>query len=215
MPFISAIEVQAHHPRRRSLFIDGSFFAGVDQEVIARLHLTAGQEVQDGDLQRALDTEEEIRIRESCLRYLDQRAMTRYELKQRLQRKGYEINRINAVLDALEASQIIDDKHFAKLWMEEQQNHGTLSKRKLEMVLRQKGITPEIITEQSINLTTQSEVDACWALATRRVQKLKSLTPLAARQRLAGYLLRQGFDSAMVWEIVKKIVPAASQETDE
>jgi hypothetical protein len=51
---ITAIEVQKKRPSRRSIFIEGEFFRGVAQEVVAKLKLKEGQEVNQEELGRII-----------------------------------------------------------------------------------------------------------------------------------------------------------------
>jgi regulatory protein len=135
------------------------------------------------------------------------------ELYERLKRKNFELNIINQTLSFLKDKCFIDDRLFAKNWIE-WRLRKPLGLRRLKQELKIKGIDKEIIDKELEDLKKNySEEDIVSGLAKQRFQKLRGVEPNKAKQRVFGYLLRRGFSPDIVIDVLNQShrVPACRQ----
>ncbi len=207
MPRITAIEVQERRKKRRAIYVDDAFFCGVDQEVIAKLRLQPGQEVDPGQLRHITEAEEEVRIRERCLRLLDRRARTRRELSDRLRQDDIDPGLAERVLDRLQEQGLVDDQSFARLFIRDRSRAHGLGKRRLQAELTRRGVAREIVEQALDEELPPEEDDDCAALARRKAQAYRGLPLEVARRRLTAFLARRGFQWQSIRPAVERALP--------
>lgn len=205
MPRITSIKTQARRKKRRAIYVDDAFFCGVDQEVISKLRLQPGQEVDPGQLQHITEAEEEVRIRERCLRLLDHRARTRWELSGRLRQDDVDPGLAERVLDRLQEQGLVNDQAFARLFIRDRSRVQGLGRRRLQAELTRRGVAREIVEQALHEELPPEEDDDCAALARRKAQAYRGLPLEVARRRLTAFLSRRGFQ----WESIRPAVERA------
>jgi len=201
-PIITKLERQKRHPKRLSVFLDGEFAFGADEEVVAQLGLSVDKRVDAETIRRAVEKEEEHKVLEKALRYLSFRNRSVKELKTFLLGKGYYPAVVSRILTRLEEVGLLDDRAFAKAWADVRVKSKGMGERLLERELRQKGIKKEAIREAVEGLGDEEERALSLALA--RVERLKGLDKETAKRRLAGFLQRKGYSGEVVYDVVRK-----------
>lgn len=203
-PIITSLERQKRHPKRFSVFLDGEFAFGADEEIVVQLGLAVNKQVDPETIRKAVEKEEEHKVREKALRYLSFRNRSVKELKTFLLGKGYDPEVVSHTLSRLEDVGLLDDRAFAKAWVEERVKAKGMGERLLEQELRQKGIKKEIIRAAVEGLG--AEEDRAHALAQARLARMKGLDKETAKRRLTGFLQRRGFSGETVYEVVRKVL---------
>jgi len=136
----------------------------------------------------------EERVREICLRSLERRMRSRRELERVLQRKGIDPEAAAPVLDRLAEVGLIDDEHYARVFVASRQRTRPRGSRGLAAELGQRGIAPEIVARI---LAEEGESTDPVETARRAVApKLRSLSgrpPEEVRRKAEQFLLRRGF----------------------
>ena len=203
---ITLIETQKRRGNRRSVYIDGEFFAGVDEEVIAVLGIKVGQKVDPEKLAEIVRTEELRKARESALMLLDYRARSRKEMETRLLQKGYPEDVVVAVIEQLERIGLMDDERFAADWVAGRLAHRPTGKSQMVWDLRRKGIAQEIVEQVIDQVDEEKELEMAMELARKKVGA-RSLDE-ESKRKLAGFLQRRGFR----WEIISRVLDRLAPE---
>lgn len=204
VPTITKLERQKRHPKRLSVFLDGEFAFGADEEVVAQLGLAVDQRVEPETIHKAIEREEEHKVREKALRYLSFRNRSVKELKVFLLGKGYNPDVVSRTLTRLEEVGLLDDRAFAKAWVEGRAKFKGMGERLLEQELRLKGVKKETIREAVEGLGDEGEraLSLSWA----KVERMKSLDKETVKRRLVGFLQRRGFTGEIVYEVIQKVL---------
>ena len=139
-------------------------------------------------------------------RLFNVRPRSESELKSRLFQKGFGRAAVTSVVSSLRRNNIIDDRKFAKLWVESRMRTNPKGRILLRKELAQKGISAEVIDEV---LTGNKETEEGLAreIAQQKRKRLKNLPKEKARKKLFDSLARKGFD----FDIINSIL---SDETD-
>ena len=201
---ITAIEAQARHKNRRSIFVDGKFLIGLNEDVVAELGLRVGQEICEEELRRMLRGESVRSAREDALRLLEYRQRSVNELARRLAAKGHSQDVIEEVIAGLRRVDLLDDAAFSKQWVRSRLAQRPTGRRGLNWELRRKGIPNDLIDEALQEISDEDELEA----ALKAIHgKLKTATsdPSGEKRRLVSLLRRRGFG----WETVSTALAQA------
>ncbi|WP_376791954.1 regulatory protein RecX [Thermoflexus sp.] len=180
---------------------------------IEAAQLRAGQVLSEDEIARLLERDLLEQAHELALRFLSYRPRSEREVADHLRRKGFDAQTVEAELERLRRVGLVDDRAFAQFWVENRTAFRPRSRRALQAELRRKGIPPAIIQEV-LQETSPDERSLALRLARDRARRLRGLDPLTFRRRLAGYLIRRGFDGELVREILRIIEAEMGQGRD-
>ena len=142
----------------------------------------------------------------AALRILKYRFNSAAELRRKLRSKRFERGVIDATLERLAKEKWLDDARFAAAYV---RTRGLSKKGKLRIrsELIRAGVADDVIASAvSENVDADEERARALALAQRRMPILaRKYAPGVARNKLTVYLLNQGYDAALVREIVKSL----------
>ena len=199
MPIIAAMT-----PKRRGAGITVVFDAApaveLSEETVARYGLRAGLALPDERIASIAAEDERARATEAAWALLAYRARTRSELRQRLLRKGYGVEAVDAVLERLTALGYLDDAAFARaLVSARQRGPSARGSFALRAELRRRGVQGAI-AEDSVALADDSA--AVQTAAAKRARALSGLPYPDFRRRLFAFLQRRGFDRELAQSAV-------------
>ncbi len=127
------------------------------------------------------------------------------EVYQRLKKKKFDEGIIKETLIFLKGKGFIDDKYFAKAWIESRLKKP-LGIRRLKIELKIKGIDKEIIDNQIQEIRKNyPEEDIVRGIAKDRLKKLKGLDSKKLKRRTQDYLLRRGFSPDIVMDVINQL----------
>jgi len=203
---ITAIRVQKKNPRRASLYLDGKFALGLSVEVVQDWGLRRGQALSEADLEALRQAERKQRACRDALRLLSYRPRSTAEVRQRLARRDYDEDQIEAAVARLQELSLLDDRAFARAWVENRQVFRPRGRRALASELWQKGLAREVIDEVLDSMLDEGdEAQQALALARKRAGALAGLERPVFFRRLRGYLARRGYPADVVREVVGRV----------
>ncbi|RMG96189.1 MAG: regulatory protein RecX [Chloroflexi bacterium] len=209
MKKVTALTTQKRNKNRVNVYLDGEFAFGLPAIVAARLSL--GQLLSEADIARLQKENALETAKEQALRYLTYRPRSRTELRRYLQQKGHEPETITAVLDRLTDLNLIDDKAFARYWVEQRETFRPRSKIALQQELMAKGVSREAI-EAAIE--TVDELDAARKAAQKQLYRWRNLPEQAFKTKLGQFLQRRGFGYEIILEIIDELWQATNTKSD-
>lgn len=210
---VTALEPQVKRPNRFSLYIDDHFAMGLSLNVAATVK--RGQEMSRTDLENLLAAEQLEEARDKALSFLAVRPRSEREIRQRLAGKKYPEEIINQVIARLGDVKLVDDRDFAKFWVETREGFKPRSKRALQYELRQKGVGAEEITRA---IRKVDDSDSAYRAAHSKALRYQDLDIKEFREKLTGFLARRGFDYTVTRNAVNRLwqeVNGTSNELDE
>jgi len=102
-----------------------------------------------------------------------------------------------------EAAGLLDDRLFAKLWVEDRLLYHPLSRRAVTQELAEKGIAPEIANEVlGERYPPEKEKEIALKLAQTRLARYQNLDRDRRIRRTVAFLSRKGFNAALSKSIV-------------
>ena len=197
MSVISAIVPTTRKPGRFDVLVDGDPLATLSLDVIERLGLAVGLQV-DG-LQDAIAAEAaHLAVYDRALNMLAFRARSANELTRSLVRKGEERADVDRAIDRLREQGLLDDAAFAQAFTRAKVLGANQSRRRVQQELGRKGVARDV-SEAAINAVFEAECidqrEVVEAAARKKARSLARLDPVVQRRRLYAFLARRGYDA--------------------
>ena len=213
MPKITKISEQKRRPNRRNVYLDGAFAFGCNVNVVAKFRLREGLELSAEQIANIQSGEIKQEAFDYALKVLQRRLHSRSELQRKLAKREYAAGTIEEVLNDLERLGYVDDARFAKTKAQSAAEYKHHGQRRAMIELRKAGVTDatarkavEDVYDPRDNLATAR------MLAQKQGPRLKKLEPQVARRRLAGMLLRRGFDYETIRPVIDEVIGYGQNE---
>lgn len=199
MPKITAIKPQKKIGRF-NIFIDGKYSFGVDSLTLTRNHLSVGIEMPPDLLTGLQDQTHLQRLLDKTINFLSFRPRSESEIVSYLIKNKASKSEQQHILEKVKELNLVDDKEFAKWWVNQRQTFRPKGLRLVKSELTSKGVSREVI--DTLESNSQTEEKNATQLLRKNWPKWQRFPPDIAKRRAAGFLIRRGFD----WDIVKKAI---------
>lgn len=193
---ITAIAVQAHDTQRVNIFVDGEFAIGIGMATLAAEKLFVGHELDEAGWQRLEASAHVEKAISAAMRLIDARPRAAAELRQRLRRKEFSSEAIDAAIARLGDLGLVDDMAFSRLVVENRQTFRPRGKLAIRDELRRKGVERSVIDSVFEERAEAPEVEAERAMEVARgALRRYADAPdrVTFQRRLGGFLQRRGF----------------------
>lgn len=187
--------------KRVNVFLDGEYAFSLAK--VAAASLRRGQTIEEArikSLQVADAVEKGKQIAYGLLSY---RPRSISEVTQHLRRKELSETIIEQVIDKLCDLDLLDDRAFARYWVDQRETFRPRSKRALRHELLQKGVSRNFIEE---TLVSVDEVNAALRVARKKARSYSNLPPADFKRKLGRFLGNRGFDYGVIAVAVKSIM---------
>jgi regulatory protein len=195
---VTAIERQQRRGRY-NIFVDGEFALALEPEILATSGLRVDAMVTPERLRELSVGDMRKRTLDAALHLLAARPRSEAEVRGRLLRRGLPHDIIADTLARLRELGYVNDTEFARFWVESRSGANPRGRYVVRRELRAKGVDDETAATAMEALTDEASARQA---AGKKARSLKGLEYPAFRGRLAGYLVRRGFD----YDTVRRIV---------
>lgn len=196
---ITALTFQKHNKDRVNVYLDGQFAFGLAAIEAARLRV--GQTLSD-DAVIELQMKDEIeRAYERALNYLSYRPRSEDEVRRNLGKKDVEEAVIDAVIGRLKRAELLDDREFARYWVDNRARFNPRGLRGLRHELQQKGVSRDVIDQALETFDVEAAARQAVEAGARR---LSQEAPPDFRRKLQAYMARRGFSYAVTKPLVQE-----------
>ena len=194
-------KVQALTKQKYRIFLDGQSAFAVYKGELSRYHLEEGAvlppEVYEELVNRVLKKRATLR----AMHILERTDKTEAQLRRKLEESEYPKEAVESAIAYVTSYGYLDDRRYAEHYIEwKKQGKG---KARLKMELVQKGISREII-EEVLESTDFGETREM--IRQIILKKRKTDIPMneKEKQRLYGFLMRQGFSSSDILAVMRE-----------
>jgi regulatory protein len=202
--------MQTGDHERVNVFVDGAFAIGIDLATLQREGLFKGKVLSEDDWARLVRAESDNKAWHAALRLLEARPRAEREIRDRLRRKQFEPEQIDATIARLRDLGLLDDAQFARLWVANRAATSPKGAQALRYELISKGVDRQIageIVEDALDPAAEAEM--CEQVARKALPRYASSPDRATFQRkLGGLLQRRGF----AWDTVGPVLERLWQE---
>jgi len=197
---VTALKLQARNKNRVNVELDGKFAFSLAKIEAAQLRL--GQELTEAEMARLQEADQREKIHARALRFLAVRPRSEAEVRENLRRHHVAEALIEAEVQRLRETGLLNDEAFARLWVENRATFRPRSRRALQTELLRKGLSPEL-TQAA--LAGADDATSAYQLATQRARRWQALPQLEFRRKLTEYLARRGYDYEITQSVVEQV----------
>lgn len=109
------------------------------------------------------------------------------------------------ILDYLLDNRFVNDERFAKSFVRGKVNQSGWGVNKILFHLVQKGIDKDIIEEALGQTDEEAYRQRLIEILKTKAKTVKTANDFEKKRKLAAYAMQKGFESALVWEILKDL----------
>ncbi|MDO8568310.1 MAG: RecX family transcriptional regulator [Dehalococcoidales bacterium] len=172
------------------VFLNGKFAFSLQAEAAVKEGLRIGQELTDSRVDALVKSERYRRCLAAAVRYLGYRPRSEAEVRDRLHRRGFAGEDIEAVMAKLKEQGFVDDAAFVRFWTENRDSFSPRSQRLTRLELTKKGVHKELVDRV---VGAVDDKDSAYRAAIAKARRLPLSDYQLFRRRLGDYLRRRGF----------------------
>lgn len=188
--------------KRVNVYLNEKFAFSLEAEVAVKEGLRTEQALSEDEIEELKKADLFQRCLTAAFHFLSYRPRSEAELRQRLNRRGFDGDNVAAVLARLKERGLVDDLAFAQFWKDNRESFRPRSQWLTRLELRQKGVSEEIIEQVA---TQVDDEDSAYRAALSKARRLPTADYDGFRRRLGQYLKRRGFGYGLIKPTVERV----------
>jgi len=185
-------------------------FLTVHEDIFIRFRMMKGQTLSKQQLVQIAKEDSQYRAYITAIAYLGTKPRTSKQIKQYLTRKELEQEYIEYAVKRLSEEGLVDDEGYARDFAAGRLRSNLKGRMLINQELRQRGVSKQAAADAIAELTHEEELEAALTAGQKKWRTLKG-EAIDRKRKLTGYLLRRGFPSPIVREVLREL----QQEDDE
>jgi regulatory protein len=188
----------------------------VDYRVVVDNGLRKNDDLTTEQVNKLLAQSEKLKLKDSAFRLLGMRHHSKYEIAQKLIRKGFERQGVETILNELVEKGFLNDTEFAKAYFTERQNKKRVGINKIRAELIKKGIDKKIIEDLLAVEDSSISEETAFELASKKLKSLihKESDARKIKQKISASLFSKGFDFDLIRKTIDKLNLSEDQFED-
>lgn len=199
---ITALHNGKGRTKRVNVFLDGKFAFSLEPELVAEEGLEVDQTLPAERIKAIAASDNARRCYNAAAQFLSYRPRSEPEIRERLNRHGFDDDSIEAVIDKLKRQGLVDDAAFAQFWKENRESFSPRSQWLTRLELRRKGVADQIIDEA---VNTIDDEESAYRAALKKAGSLSGSDYQGFRRRLGEHLKRRGFNYGVIDSTVSRV----------
>lgn len=187
-------KIEVNTDKKVNVYLDGEYYFFLFQSEIKKYKLKEGMELSPSFYNMIIEEIVYNRAKQKAVNILKYMDRTEYELKQKLKHAGYKEEIVNRIISYFYEYNYLDDRRFAYAYIERKKSSKSL--KQIEMELRQKGVSREIIQELLEN-QKGGEEEALKKIIEKKLKGIEKPTK-EQKQKISMYLYRKGYPANLI-----------------
>ncbi len=129
------------------------------------------------------------------------------EVRQKLRAMNVYPDWQEEIIVALIEENFLNEERFAQSFARGKFRMKKWGKRRIEQALKQKGVSVYCIRKGLGEIANDAYQQALEELLLKKAASTSAANDWALRKTLAGFAIRKGYESGLVWETVKRLFP--------
>lgn len=202
---ITKIEAQKKKDNRVNIFINDEFAFGCSSELVYYHNLAKGKEINVEELKKVVVEDNYLTAKTKTLKYIERALKSEFQVREFLQKKEYEDNVIDRVIEFLKEYKFIDDEYYAKAFVT--QNIRIEGKGNIKYKLIKKGISEDMINSTLSEISSEDEEAVALKLAEKKLKVLcKNEGNInKIKSKLNTFLISKGYNFDTIKSVVNKL----------
>ena len=205
---ITALTYQKRDSYRASVFVGGEFAFGVNVPTVERFRLRKGDEIDSVLYEKIVAFDNGIAARRRAQKFLDIRRRSERDVRKKLAGEDFDEALIDEVIEELKRTRLIDDLAYAKAFVHDRLLTKALSRGKLAIELRSKGVSKTQIDEALQDIAGDDDEIARSLIAARKklpTIERKTSDGRQRSQKLYAFLAGRGFTTPVIRKTLEQL----------
>ena len=211
MQTITLLERQKNNPERVNVYLDGEFAFGLNE--MDAVMLRKGQQLTESEIDELRQKDAVVKAVDYAANLLSYRPRSTKEIRERLLKHSFNDVVADAAIEKLLRLGYLDDRAFARFWIEDRNRFKPLGRRALSFELRNKGIEQAIIQELLEEIV--DEGGGAYEAALKRVRQMRGTTKREFKQKIGAFLQRRGFGYEAVNGALNQLIQELADDDPE
>ena len=208
---VTALRAGKGRRKRVNIFLDGEYAFSLEAEVAVKEGLRVDQELSPERIEEITSANNYSRCYDAAALFISYRPRSEPELRERLRRRNFPAESIDAVVARMKEQGLVDDTAFARFWTENRDSFSPRSQWLTGVELRRKGVSEEII-QQAVDVL--DDEDSAYRAAFKKARNLPRRDYQNFRRRLGDHLQRRGFGYGVINATVKRLWNELESESE-
>jgi len=174
----------------------------LEAEVSAKERLQVEQLLSAERIEVLTRSDQLHRCFNAAVLYLSYRPRSEPELRERLHRRGFNGDSVEAVITRLKEQGFVDDVAFAQFWRDNRESFSPRSQWLTKLELRRKGVAEDIIDQV---VAAIDDEESAYQAALRKARSLPQSDYQRFRRRLGEHLKRRGFSYGVINHTINRL----------
>ncbi|WP_217589713.1 recombination regulator RecX [Lentibacillus saliphilus] len=213
---ITRITTQKKQKQRYNIYLDAgsgeTFGFGVDEAVLIKYRLHKGMDIDAELMDELINEDTQYKAYSLAINFLSYRMRTKKEMHDYLLKKEIHPEHIASVMERLVSEKLVDDKVFARSFVESRIRTSAKGPQLVKRELLEKGVAA-IYADEAVNAYTfevQYEKALTWMK--KRLNQSGRYSFKEQLQKLHGFLLQKGFTQDVIQTVLDE-ANAAQNDT--
>ena len=149
---------------------------------------------------------------------LEARARAVTELRRLLIKKGEPPEDVDAAIERLRTTGLLDDANFARQLTRSKALGGGHSRRRIQQELAKRGVARDVSNEAIEEVFEDEGIDEAATIervARKKLRTLGGVDLATQKRRLFGFLARRGYNSDAIARVLRVVLTPTDDENDE
>ncbi len=175
------------------------------EEVILNFSLLLKKNIDEEELDEILLSNQEYDVYYVALKSLKNRFKSVKELRISLLKKEYPVESVESAIHKLLSQGYLDDRSFAKAYINTQMITTSKGPKKIEKELLEKGVSRYIIVDELAIFTKDEQIIKIEKIANRLVRSNRSRGGIVLRKKIIQDLHNMGYSGSIVEDVLSSI----------
>ena len=175
------------------------------EEVILNFSLLLKKNIGEEELDEILLSNQEYDVYYVALKSLKNRFKSVKELRISLLKKEYPVESVESAIHKLLSQGYLDDRSFAKAYINTQMITTSKGPKKIEKELLEKGVSRDIIVDELAIFTKDEQIIKIEKIANRLVRSNRSRGGIVLRKKIIQDLHNMGYSGSIVEDVLSSI----------
>ena len=187
------------------VFFDNDFNIDLHEEIIHKYNLLIKKEANEKELSKMEEENKKYIAYDLSIKYLASKMRTVKETKEYLNKKLFDKDTIDEVIDILLKEKYLDDKAYTKAYINDRILLSNDGPNKIANNLHELGVSEEII-DQNINIfTIEEQKEKIKKIVDKQVSINKNKSAFLLKNKITNYLYNLGYNKSIVLEYINSI----------
>lgn len=178
----------------------------VSYDIFEKYKISVDSEISDSEFEIIKFYSDIEFAKKIAVNFLKRRLKTQKEIEYKLKENGFDFRVIEETVDFLKDFEYIDDREYARLFIEEKINLNGYGLNRIKNLLYQKGVKEIDYIDFLEEVDGDIEFNNALELATKKLNSIYEDDEFKIKRKIFSYLSYRGFDYDVINRVLREII---------